>query len=229
MTRPRVFFLSNFPVPYQLELLRAVHEAGELQVVARFLEDRDPGRSWPGGASELVLPSFGPGLPPELRVHPTLLRELLVVRPDVAIVCGYSYATFQAALFTLAAARVPVLLWAEVPRLGEGGLVRRLARRALLAPVLLCSGVLAVGSRAAEVWRGALGGRVPVTSFPYVCDLDRYLSLQRGGARSTFTYVVAESSSRTFFFSGSLASSSRNARVNASFAAVSSVFRAVHT
>ena len=191
MIRPRVLFLSNFPVPYQMELLRAVEAAGELEMIPRFLADRDPGRAWPCDAKELVLPSVGARLPPELRWHPTLLFELARARPDLAIVCGYSYATFQTALLALAVGRVPTLLWAETPRLSQGDVVRRVARRALLAQARFTRGVLAVGTRAAETWRRALSNRVPVASFPYVCDVDRYLALPRAAARDTFTYLFS--------------------------------------
>lgn len=193
---PRVLLLSNFPVPYQLELLAAVEASGELALTALFLEDRDPARDWPSATrgQARVLPSLGKRLPPELQLHPTLLPELLALRPQLAIVCGYSYAAFQGALLALRALRVPVLLWAEVPRLDAGGLARRLVRGALLRQLRGVRGVLAIGTRAEGVWRAALPG-VPATSFPYVCDLDRYLCIERGGARRP---------SFTFLFSGQL-------------------------
>ena len=159
--KPRVVFLSNYPVPYQLELLAAVEARGELEVTPLFLAPADPGRQWADGEGPhaRTLPGFPASLRPELRLHPTLVKELYAARPELAIVCGYSYATFQAALLALSAARVPTLLWAEVPRLDEGNLMRRLVRRALLAPVRLVRGVLAVGSRAATAWSA-----LPLTS-----------------------------------------------------------------
>ena len=190
--KPRVVFLSNYPVPYQLELLAAVEARGELEVTPLFLAPADPGRQWPDGEGPhaRTLPGFPASLRPELRLHPTLVKELYAARPELAIVCGYSYATFQAALLALSAARVPTLLWAEVPRLDEGNLMRRLVRRALLAPVRLVRGVLAVGSRAAEAYRVLLGPKMPVVDFPYVCNLDRYLAIERP-PRATFTWLFS--------------------------------------
>jgi len=189
----RVLFLSNFPVPYQMEFLRAVEAGGELSLASYFLADRDPARGWPGPAGARVLPSPGASLlPPELRVHPTLPLEIERARPEAAIICGYSYATFQAALALCAVARIPALVWAETPRMAEGGTARRLLRRALIEPVRrMARGVMAVGTRAAEVWRGVLGAGVPVTSFPYVCDLDRYLVIERGARDRPFTFLFS--------------------------------------
>lgn len=179
----RVAFLSNYPVPYQRELLAAIERAGQIEMHPFFLGAKDPGRSWPDErqiARARILPSFGlPRAPAELRIFPTLAAELLRVRADVTLVCGYSHAAFQAAMATLAIARRPFLVWAELPRLDAGSAPVRFARRALIAPINASRGLLAIGARAAQRWRSALRDGVPVVNYPYSCDIQRYRDIPR--------------------------------------------------
>jgi glycosyltransferase involved in cell wall biosynthesis len=179
----RVAFLSNYPVPYQRELLAALERLGQLEVHPFFLAAKDPSRSWPDErqiARARILPSIGlPGAPHELRIFPTLVPELLRLRADITIVCGYSHAAFQLAMAALVLARRPFVVWAELPRIGAGSAPVRLARRALIAPINASRGLLAIGSRAALTWRSALRDGVPVVNYPYSCDIQRYREIPR--------------------------------------------------
>ena len=192
----RVAFLSNYPVPYQRELLQAVESAGRIEVHPFFLAARDPGRQWPDERAiprARIPPSFGlPRLPAELRFHPTLPAELLRARADINIICGYSHSAFQLAIAALVAARRPFLLWAEVPRVGQGSAAVRLARSALIAPLQLSRGLLAIGTRAAGTWRRLLRASIPVVNYPYSCDISRYAAIQRGPRRERpFTFLFS--------------------------------------
>ncbi len=180
--RPTVAFLSNYPVPYQVEFLRALDAEGSLDVRPLFVAGKDPGRSWPAkllGGRARVLPSLRVGG----RYGRDELRLPLDLRPaleaDLAVIGGYSYLAFQAAMALRRSLRRPYLLWSETPRLDAGGLVSRTARALLLRQVRAARGVLAIGARAQQVWRGVLGPGAAVVNFPYVCALDRYLALQR--------------------------------------------------
>jgi glycosyltransferase involved in cell wall biosynthesis len=68
--------------------------------------------------------------------------------------------------------------------------VLRAARSTLLQTVRLARGLLAVGSRARATWRRVLGDGFPVADFPYVCDIHRYLAIERP-QRKTFTWLFS--------------------------------------
>ncbi len=192
----RVAFLSNYPVPYQRELLEAIEAAGKIEMHPFFLAARDPSRHWPDEraiARARIPRSFGlRGAPEELRVHPTLAVDLLRTRADVTIVCGYSHAAFQLAIGALTLARRPFVVWSELPRIHQGSASIRLARRALIAPLNRSRGLLAIGSRAAETWRTVLDRPVPVVNFPYSCNVERYTAIERGPrAPGRFTFLFS--------------------------------------
>jgi glycosyltransferase involved in cell wall biosynthesis len=177
--RPTVAFLSNYPVPYQAEFLRALDAEGSLDVRPLFVADKDPGRSWPAERLDgrlQVIPSLRFTARDELRL-PLDLRPAL--EADLAVIGGYSFLAFQGAMALRRLWRRPYLLWSETPRLDAGGLLSQAARGLLLRQVRAARGVLAIGARAQQVWRGVLGPGMPVVNFPYVCALDRYLALQR--------------------------------------------------
>jgi glycosyltransferase involved in cell wall biosynthesis len=126
-----------------------------------------------------VLPSLRlPG-----RLSRDELRLPLDLRPalqaDLAVIGGYSFLAFQAAMALRRLWRRPYLLWCETPRLDSGGLASQTARALLLRQARAARGVLAIGARAQQVWQGVLGPGAAVVNFPYVCALGRYLSLQR--------------------------------------------------
>lgn len=192
----RVTFLSNYPVPYQREFLRAVELEGRLEVFPFFLESKDPVRLWPPDqtiARARVPRSLASShLPRELRIYPRLLSEMRTCAPDITIVCGYSHLAFQNAIASLAARRSPFVIWAEFPRTGTGNLPRRVLRRLLISPLNLASGLLAVGTRAALRWRGLLRPSVPIANLPYTCDTDRYFAISRSAApREAFTFLFS--------------------------------------
>jgi glycosyltransferase involved in cell wall biosynthesis len=176
--KPTVALLSNYPVPYQQEFLRAVAAEGSLDLRPIFVGSRDPQRSWPA-------PSAAPAVLAALPLWPGRdeLRLPLDLRPalgaDLLVVCGYSYLAFQAALLLRRMAKRPFLVWSETPRVDRGGPLRRSARRLLMRPLRSARGVLAIGRRAQHTFDELLGGRVPVLDFPYVCDIDRYLAIER--------------------------------------------------
>ena len=180
MSRPSVAFLSNYPVPYQAEFLRAVEAEGSLSLRLFFVAARDPARSWPaerlGGSARVLRSLPAPGGRDELRL-PLDLRAALDA--DLAVICGYSYLAFQGALLLRRLQRRPFLVWAETPRLEQGGVLQKRARSLLLRPLRAAAGLLAIGRRAQRTWSGLLGPGVPVLDFPYVCAIDRYLALPR--------------------------------------------------
>jgi len=192
----RVCFLSNYPVPYQRELLLAVEAAGEIEVQPFFLASRDPSRQWP---DERTIPrarvprSLGlPGAPAELRIHPSLVGDLLRTQADIHVICGYSHAAFQLAMAALVAARRPFVNWAELPRIGQGSALARIARRTLIAPLNLSRGLLAIGTRAAETWRQVLRPAIPIVNYPYSCDIQRYGAIRRQPRRERpFTFLFS--------------------------------------
>jgi glycosyltransferase involved in cell wall biosynthesis len=124
------------------------------------------------------------------------LRLPLDLRPaleaDLAVVGGYSFLAFQGAMALRRLLLRPYLLWCETPRLGEGSGLTRAARALLLLNVRAADGVLAIGAHAQRIWQAALGPGAAVVNFPYVCDLERYLSLARpqrpAGAPFTFLF-----------------------------------------
>jgi glycosyltransferase involved in cell wall biosynthesis len=198
----RLAYVVSHPIQYQEPLLRRLAREPGLDLTVyyssdfsvRSYRDRGFGREvqWEipllQGYKYKILPRL-PGMknistakPPSLGY----LRQFLGGRYDVVWVHGYATVNSLHALLAARLTGAKTLLRTDSTLLDRERSAGKLAvRRVFFAGLRpLVDGVLPVGTRNSEYWRGVLGARVPQWTMPYAVDNEYFAARARSAAGS---------------------------------------------
>ncbi|GAA0761635.1 glycosyltransferase involved in cell wall biosynthesis [Erythromicrobium ramosum] len=178
----KLLFLTVMPAPYQRELLAAVNKHPDIRAEVRYFTAMSKDRDWHDpslSSSEAVMPgSTLHRLGASAHWNHSVISEIKASHADLVVVSDYSALTAQLAMRYLAATRRPFMFWGEVPGFSRRGAIGSWLRSRLQDPIHSAAGIAAIGTVAAEAYRGLFPGK-PVFNIPYFCDLSRF-----EGARS---------------------------------------------
>lgn len=142
---PRVIILNNEIIHYRIPLFQALHERSDLETHVLFSTARSWERTWAIDPAALTFPyRILPGVclrPPKFQfsekrsiyINPTLLLELMRLRPDVIVGYEFSVPSLTALLYARVARR-PLLIWSECTPLTDSHLTggQRWTRRIII-------------------------------------------------------------------------------------------------
>ena len=186
----RVGFLTIAPSPYIQDLFRVIAEDGRILPTVYYQELLSPAFDW----KPSELPDYWTLLRSRtvnvmgarLFVSASAIRTIAASDYDAFVVGGYASLTSQRLMRWLHRKKIPWVFWGEIPGYQNRGRIGRMMRKAAMRPaVRLCQGVAAVGQRAADFYREAVGGRCPVASIPYYADVSPFRNFIRPGRVSS--------------------------------------------
>lgn len=175
----RVTYVTPTPSPYTLDVFTAMARDGRIAPSVLYLEKHAPAFQW----DDPELPAFSEVLPggwlnflgARVHLNPSAIARLRATNPDVVVVAGYSGLTNQAVMWWLKATRTPWIFFGEIPGYQKRGRIGAMLRSvARLPAVKWSSGIAAVGSRAADVYRLLASKDKPVANIPYFCDMSAF-------------------------------------------------------
>lgn len=173
----KVLFLTVMPAPYQRELFAAVNRLPNIRAEVRYFTAMSKDRDWRDpslSSSEAVMPGTTlDRLGASAHWNHTVISEIKASQADLVVVSDYSAPTAQLAMRYLAASRRSFMFWGEVPGFSRRGLIGSWLRSRLQDPIHSAAGIAAIGTLAAEAYRGLFPGK-PVFNIPYFCDLSRF-------------------------------------------------------
>lgn len=183
-----VWFLTNSPSPYQLDLFRALVREGSIQPELRLMRDNFRG----GGAaltdiSHKILPGFGLSRTrDEVRIHPGALREAFRGKHDAFVLSGlYTSPTFLMSAFILWIRRKPIVMWLERPKSAQRSDLKWWVRLMRLPYVVVrffvlwflfrvSRRIISMGKLAVQQYSAMGANETKLRNVPYCCDVDRF-------------------------------------------------------
>ena len=218
----KVWLLTNTPSPYQLELFKALHQSGRVELDVRFMRlahrgektvapERDPGFPC------RELPAVGPASwRDEFRFHPSAVREAFAGDHDFYVLSGhYTSLTFLLCALGLRLRRKKWAMWLErpwpeeyrpawAPTVSARSSFARTARRHILRTLLRAApSVFCIGTAAIDAYRvlGADSNRLKL--LPYFCDDERFRNADPAGIQAVRDRFGL-AGKKVFLFSGQL-------------------------
>ncbi|MFZ4763682.1 MAG: glycosyltransferase family 4 protein [Roseimicrobium sp.] len=183
---PRVAVLTQLTSPYQVELFNAVAASGLCNLEVIYLTSRDRNREWspPKIAHNHFVLSDSP------RMRQNALQAL--VDADVTVFNYYLDRFAARAIRQRAATRRPWVFWGERPGFMQLGMLGRLMRRVVLAPLHASPvPIWGVGEFAIEGYRQEFGPSRPYVNMPYFSDLTRFRASLMPQAMRPFTFLYS--------------------------------------
>ncbi len=132
---PRAVILNNEIMPYRIPLFQAICDRSDLETVILFSMFRSRERSWHIDPATLTFPHrVLPGIslhPPKsylsekrsIYLNPTLLPELIRLRPDVIVAYEFSVPSMTALIYSRLTG-CPILVWSECTSISDRHLTR---------------------------------------------------------------------------------------------------------
>jgi glycosyltransferase involved in cell wall biosynthesis len=182
----KVWLLTNQPSPYQAELFAAVERLGQAELEVRFMRRGDPQVAIDGFRCRVMKGLAPAGWRDEVRLHPRAIWEAMFGRYDCYVLSGlYTSITFLICALVLILRRRPWAAWLERPRpdarrrqwssrLLSGGPLHRLRNIVLRTLLKAAWQVIAIGSAAAQQYRGLGVAEEKLRILPYCCDIHRF-------------------------------------------------------
>lgn len=182
--QPKVAIITSFARAQRVEVYNEMARLGEVNFRVFYLRKLPHGRHWEYGPEiehdHVFIPEYR--LRPHVYLSPGLLREYLRYAPDLMIMTQYASPAMQKMMYLETARRRPWVFWAEAPNVRyetpiiANEVIRTGLRKIALHPLHYANEIWAIGWRAVEEYREAVGDRVPVKNLPYFSDLDRFFA-----------------------------------------------------
>lgn len=191
MSKKRVFVLTHFPSPYQVELFNAVARRDQVSLAVVYLYSSFENRSWalPEFSHEHIL----------IEDEPRKLGQVerWMERSDLAVFNYYRHGEAQRLIKQRALSGRAWCFWGERPGFNGFGPLGSLYRRWKLSALRRSDApVWGMGEWAVEKYREEIGGRRAYFNVPYFSDLRRFKRLGNGRGSGE--------GRRSFLYSGSL-------------------------
>jgi len=186
----KIFLLTDFPSPYQVEILNKIASDHEIDLHVAYLRAADPERFWKGSkiCHDYVVLNNG-------AAKVASASEVLETA-DFAVFNFYLHPYAQKLINERARSRRPWCFWGERPGLRKPEWIGRLARLWKLRWLHESSApIWGIGRFAVERYQHEFGSRHRYFNFPYFSELDRF-KIAREGRNSDVETV--------FLYSGSL-------------------------
>jgi glycosyltransferase involved in cell wall biosynthesis len=189
--RVKIFLLTDFPSPYQVEVLNQIARDRDLSLQVGYLRRKDPARQWSSAqiSHEFIALEDGP--------EQLATARQLACEADLAVFNYYLHPHAERLIWDRAVLQRPWCFWGERPGLRKPEWVGRLVRfwklrwlHSSTAPIW------GVGKFAVDRYRAEFGLTRKYFNLPYFSDLERFSTDSASRAAAT--------SEPVFLFSGSL-------------------------
>lgn len=186
----KVFVLTDFPSPYQVEFFNEIETQGDCELQVGYLRRRDPNRHWNPAVinhAAVHLNDSSDGM--------TQAREA-VRQAELMVFNYYQHSQAELLIGERAAVGKPWCFWGERPGFRQPAWAGRLVRRWKLAKLHESRApIWGIGRFAVEEYRKEFGVERTYCNLPYFSDLQRFQTPALDDGRAL---------PRVFLFSGSL-------------------------
>jgi len=165
----KVFVLTDFPSPYQVEILNEIANDSNVDLFVSYLRYADPDRLWTGSTIQHDFTILNNG-PAKVATAGDILQSA-----DFAVFNFYLHPYAQQLIDDRATSRKPWCFWGERPGLRKPEWIGRLARLWKLRWLHQSSApIWGIGQFAVERYKSEFGSRHRYFNFPYFSQLDRF-------------------------------------------------------